>query len=155
MVQSRCNELWSAMLALKILSRWSENLKSTVLFSMTKWVWISSLRKVIHPNTFCTLLCDLWKKYQKKFAVVKKWKYYSVQHQNFSSNKLKVVSTTFLLVCVLCLKDSTCETRKIVFLFHLESSFCSSDNQILTFQILKCHDVIKYPSMKHERHFIE
>ena len=41
------------------------------------------------------------------------------------------------------------------FLFHLESSFCSWDNQILTFQIFKCHDVIKCPSMKHEIHFTE
>ena len=41
------------------------------------------------------------------------------------------------------------------FLFHLESSFRSWDNQILTFQIFKCHDVIKCPSMKHETHFTE
>ena len=39
----------------------------------------------------------------------------------------------FLLVCFLCLKESTCETRKNAFLFHLESSFCFWDNQILTF----------------------
>ena len=36
------------------------------------------------------------------------------------------------------------------FSFHLESSFHSWDNQILTFQIWKCHDIIKCPSMKHE-----
>ena len=41
------------------------------------------------------------------------------------------------------------------FLFHFESSFHSWDNQILTFQTLKCHDVIKCLSMKHETHFIE
>ena len=41
------------------------------------------------------------------------------------------------------------------FLFHLESLFRSWDNQILTFQIYKCHDIIKYPSMKHETHFTE
>ena len=41
------------------------------------------------------------------------------------------------------------------FLFHFESSFCSWDNQILFFQIFKCHDVIKRLSMKHKRHFIE
>ena len=40
-------------------------------------------------------------------------------------------------------------------LFHFESSFCSWDNQILTFQIFKCHDVIKCLSMKHETHIIE
>ena len=30
---------------------------------------------------------------------------------------LKVVSATFLLVCFVCLKESTCETRKNVFYF--------------------------------------
>ena len=38
---------------------------------------------------------------------------------------LKVVSATFLLVCFLCLKESTRETRKNVFYFHFESSFHS------------------------------
>ena len=36
---------------------------------------------------------------------------------------LKVVSATFLLVCFLCLKDSTCETRKIVFYFTSKALF--------------------------------
>ena len=36
------------------------------------------------------------------------------------------------------------------FLFHFESSFRSWDNQILTFHIVKCYDVIKCLSMKHE-----
>ena len=40
------------------------------------------------------------------------------------------------------------------FLFHIESSFYSWDNQILNFQIFKCYDVIKCLSMKHKRHFI-
>ena len=52
---------------------------------------------------------------------------------------LKVVSATFLLVCFVSLKESTFETRKC-FLFHFVSCFCSEDNQILTFQILKCHE---------------
>ena len=41
------------------------------------------------------------------------------------------------------------------FLFYLESSFHSWDNQNLTFQIFKCHDVIKCPSMKQEIYFTE
>ena len=41
------------------------------------------------------------------------------------------------------------------FLFRHENSFHSRDNQILTFQIFKCHDVMKCPSMKHETHFPE
>ena len=41
------------------------------------------------------------------------------------------------------------------FLFHFRSSFRSWDNQILTFEIFKYHDVIKFPSIKHETHFTE
>ena len=61
---------------------------------------------------------------------------------------LQVVSVTFLLVCVVSPKESTCETRKNVFLFLFESSFRSSDNPVLTFHKFKCHDVTKCPSMK-------
>ena len=35
---------------------------------------------------------------------------------------LKVVSAAFLQVCFVCLRKSTCETRKNAFLFHFESS---------------------------------
>ena len=45
--------------------------------------------------------------------------------------------------------------KKKCFLFHFKSSFCFWNNQILTFQIFKCNDVIKCLSMKHETHFIE
>ena len=45
--------------------------------------------------------------------------------------------------------------KKECFLFHLKSSFHSWDDQILNFQIFKCHDVIKCLSMKHETHFTE
>ena len=47
------------------------------------------------------------------------------------------------------------QNKEKCLLFHLESSFCFWDNQILTFQIFKCHDVIKCLSMKHETHFTE
>ena len=33
---------------------------------------------------------------------------------------LKFVSATFLLVCFVCLKEKTLETRKAVFLFHFD-----------------------------------
>ena len=42
-----------------------------------------------------------------------------------TENPLKVVFATFLLVCFVCLNESTRETRKNVFLFHFESSFRS------------------------------
>ena len=40
-----------------------------------------------------------------------------------SLNPLKVVSATFLLVCFICLKESTFETRKNVFDFTLKALF--------------------------------
>ena len=70
------------------------------------------------------------------------------------NNVLKVVSATFLLVCFLSKREHSWNKEKC-FLFHLESSFRSWDNQILNFQIFKCYDVIKCSSMKHETHFTE
>ena len=67
---------------------------------------------------------------------------------------LKVVSTTFLLVCFVCLNKDLWNKEKS-FLFHFEIYFHSWDNQLLNFQIFKCHDIIKYLSMKREIHFIE
>ena len=66
---------------------------------------------------------------------------------------LKVVSATFLLICFVRLQQRTCETRKNVFLFYLKSSFRSWDNQVLNFQIFKCHNIIKCLSMKQENTF--
>ena len=61
---------------------------------------------------------------------VKNHKYKFYVYCNIIST-LKVVSATFLLVCSVCLKENTCETRKNVFLFHFEGTFRSRDNQIL------------------------
>ena len=68
------------------------------------------------------------------------------QTLSFSSD-LKVMSATALQVCFTCLKESTCETRKNIFYF--------TSKALLTFQVFKCHDVIKYPSMKPATHFTE
>ena len=43
---------------------------------------------------------------------------------NFCGN-LKVVSATFLLVCFVCLRKSTCETRKNVFYFTSKAPLIS------------------------------
>ena len=71
-----------------------------------------------------------------------------------SPKGLKIASATFLLVSFICLKEGTHETRENVFLFQFESSFCSRDNQVLTFQVFKFHDVIKSLSMKHKTHLL-
>ena len=42
------------------------------------------------------------------------------QFHHFS---LKVVPAMFLLVCFVCLKESTCETRRMFFYFTLKASF--------------------------------
>ena len=42
-----------------------------------------------------------------------------------------------------------------MFFISLGKLFSFLDNQILTFQILKCHDIIKCLSMKHETHCTE
>ena len=62
----------------------------------------------------------------------------------------KVVSAVFLLFYFVSLKDSTCETRKNVFFISLQKLFSFLRYQILTFQIFRCHDVIKCLWMKHE-----
>ena len=48
-------------------------------------------------------------------------------------HSLKVVTRYFLLVCFLSLTESTCGTRKNVFLIHFKSSFHSRENQNLEF----------------------
>ena len=73
-------------------------------------------------------------------------------HQFCTMHGLKVVSATFLLVYFVCLKESTCETRGNVFHFSLKGLFVL---EMLTFQVFKCHDVIKCLSLKHETHFAE
>ena len=62
----------------------------------------------------------------------------------------------YIFASLFCMSKRKCLwNNKDCFLFELESSFRSWENQILTFQILKCHDVIKCPSIKHELHFTE
>ena len=65
------------------------------------------------------------------------------------------MSATFLLVCFVYLKEITCEARENVFYFTSKALLGSWDNQVLTFQVFKCHDVIKSLSAKHETHFTE
>ena len=53
------------------------------------------------------------------------------------------------LFCM-CKRDHFWKKEKSFF----ESSFSSWDNQILIFQVFKCHDLIKFLSMKHETHLL-
>ena len=80
---------------------------------------------------------------------------FSIKNIFHDKKVLKVVSTTFLLVCFFASKREHLWNKEKCFWFHFENSFRSWDNQILTFQIFKCHDVIKCLSMKHETHIIE
>ena len=50
----------------------------------------------------------------------------------------------YIFASLLCMsKREHFWNKEKCFLFHFESSFRSWDNQILIFQIIKCHDVIK------------
>ena len=52
----------------------------------------------------------------------------------FGDRPLKGVSATFLLVCFVCLKESTCETRKNAFYFTTKALLVLEIiNQLLTF----------------------
>ena len=48
---------------------------------------------------------------------------FGFRQQYCTSHALKVVSATFLLVCFVCLKESTSETKKNAFYFTLFFSF--------------------------------
>ena len=62
----------------------------------------------------------------------------------------------YIFTSLFCMsKREDLQNKEKCFLFQFESSSRSWDNQILNFDIFKCHDVIKYLSMKHETHFIE
>ena len=68
----------------------------------------------------------------------------------FSVRFLKVVPAKFLLVS---LKEGTCETKKNVFFYLISKVYFVLE--IIKFWLLKCGDVIKCLSMKHETHFTE
>ena len=53
---------------------------------------------------------------------------------------LKVVSTTFFLVCFVYFKESTCETKKNVFYFTLKAPFVL---EIIKFKLFGYSNVIK------------
>ena len=53
--------------------------------------------------------------------------------------RLKVVSTTFLLVCFVILKESTCETRKNNFYFASKSLFV---HEIIKFQLFRYSNIM-------------
>ena len=73
--------------------------------------------------------------------------------QNVAS--LKVVSATFLLVCFLYLKESTCETRKNAFCFTSKALFVLEIIKFYLFRYSNVMMLIKCLSMKHETHIIE
>ena len=64
--------------------------------------------------------------------------------------------TQYIFAILFCMsKRVFCWNKEKCFLFHFENPFRSRDNQILTFQVFKCHGVMKCLSMKHETYFTE
>ena len=97
------------------LKYWVDEVK--ILIAQCCLAWKSEYEyhpyKRLFIQTFLySTLCDLWQKYTKTFAVVKTWKYYS----EFFLKQLKgYVCYIFASLFFLCVKDSTCERRKIAF----------------------------------------
>ena len=65
----------------------------------------------------------------------------------------------YILTSLFCMPErEDLWNKEKCFLFHFVSffhSFCFWDNQILNFQIFKCHDLVKCLSMKNKTYFIE
>ena len=62
----------------------------------------------------------------------------------------------YIFAILFCMSKRVCWWNKEKrFLFHFENLFGSRDNQILTFQVFKCHGVMKCLSMKYETYFTE
>ena len=79
---------------------------------------------------------------------------------NFSFIDIKSVffkgCVCYIFFSLLCMsKREYLWNREKCFLFHFKISFYSWDHQILTFQVLKCYDVIKCLSVKHKTHLAE
>ena len=66
------------------------------------------------------------------------------------------LSLLVFLTSLFCMpKREDLWNKEKCFLFHFESSFRSSDNQILNFQVFICHGVIKCLSTKNDTYFID
>ena len=79
----------------------------------------------------------------------------AAQNQNIRTNLVKgCVRYIFASLCFK-FKGEHLSNKEKYFLFHFKSSFRSWDNQILTFQIFRCYDVIKCPRTKHQIHSTE
>ena len=61
----------------------------------------------------------------------------------------------YIFARLFCKSKRALEKHRKMFWFHSESSLRYWNNQILAFQLFKCHDVIKFLSMKNESRFTE
>ena len=96
----------------------------------------------------------LWETWGYKFA--------SIHHFNSEIAVLHIDETPvkgcvrYIFASLFCLSEREhLWNKEKCFLFYFESSFHPWHNQILNFQIVKCHDFIKCSSIKHKTHFIE
>ena len=71
-------------------------------------------------------------------------------------NKTFKVFVRYIFTSLFCMsKREDLRNKEKCFYFTSKALFGSWDNQILSFQIFKCHDVIKCLSVKHETCFIK
>ena len=78
-----------------------------------------------------------------------KYKSMNCLYNNETKEKIKGCVRYIFAILFFMFKRKHLWNKEECFSLHLESSFCSWDNQMLTFQIFKC------PSMKHKTHFTE
>ena len=72
----------------------------------------------------------------------------------FISSKILEGCAPYIFASLFCMpKREHLWNKENYFLFHFKSYFCPWYNQILTFKVFKCYDVIKCLSMKQESTF--
>ena len=103
-----------------------------------EYIFVSSLTSfsTSAPYLLSELFC-YWKALARTQSLIQSWSPNILKHHKNTLNEyslvyiiatsiqflLKVVSPIFLLVSTVCLKESTCETRKNVFCFTLKALF--------------------------------
>ena len=123
------------------------------IFKSNKDICLSDLSKS-HFSLRCNI--NLCSSFNEVHLFIRSFSLYI----NFSFIDIKSVffkgCVCYIFFSLLCMsKREYLWNREKCFLFHFKISFHSWDNQSLTFQVFKCHDIIKCLSMKHKTHLAE
>ena len=122
--------LW--LISLNFYRKFYQNFSGTSVFS-TSWT-LTNIKKQLFQASFISALFNscLMLKVFKLQIISDRNVNKRTSHKNYlklpqdnpsQKSNLKVVSATFVLVCFVCLKERTCETRKNVFYFTSKALF--------------------------------